>query len=46
MVVLLECGTTGETDYAVIGNLATVEAKDENGNFVQVTDTAIDILED
>ena len=46
MIVLFKDGTTGEIENTKIGDIATIKAKDENGNFVFVTGTVENILED
>lgn len=46
MIVLLKDGTTGLIDNAKVGKVVTIKAKDENGNFVDVTGEVIEILED
>lgn len=48
LVVLTKNGTTGTIDSLtdrVIGEVWTVEAKDENGNVVEVVDTIVEVLE-
>ena len=46
MIVLLQDGTTGSIDNAVVGQAATIKAKDENGNFIEVTGVVQEILID
>ena len=46
MTVLLDCGTVGTIENAIVGKIATVKLQDENGNFIEKTGVVMDILEE